>query len=285
MTLRIPKHIPWEAEFERLLALEFGYATPLYPYTTLPTSTSIRVLELLPKRHEYDDIIRCSVKTVDLKDKPIYTAISYTWGNPRTVYIKGETIPSAEEGALRNRRIYCDGFLVTVTANCEDFLRSCQRMNEVLAHQEYISNVVDTSGVSPDSMTDSERKTLHMHSVHAYETKLIWVDAICINQESLPERSAQVAIMRDIYSAAQMVLVWLGVENVFSRPAIKNLTTLSQALVDGVKNENKWGLRNRKAYREMGIPEMDAFDWQAIYAFLSMAWFSRAWVSLLFDVE
>lgn len=37
-----------------------------------------------------------------------------------------------------------------------------------------------------------------------------WTDALCINQEDVPERNQQVAVMADIYSQAQGVVVWLG---------------------------------------------------------------------------
>jgi hypothetical protein len=39
---------------------------------------------------------------------------------------------------------------------------------------------------------------------------LLWVDAICINQDDLEERNRQVSLMAFIYSRAQAVLVWLG---------------------------------------------------------------------------
>jgi hypothetical protein len=39
---------------------------------------------------------------------------------------------------------------------------------------------------------------------------LVWVDAICINQEDSAERSAQIRLMRDIYHLASYVKVWLG---------------------------------------------------------------------------
>lgn len=42
------------------------------------------------------------------------------------------------------------------------------------------------------------------------ETRLLWIDAICINQNDLKERSSQVAQMRAVYSRASRVLVWLG---------------------------------------------------------------------------
>lgn len=38
----------------------------------------------------------------------------------------------------------------------------------------------------------------------------LWVDAICINQEDIPERSHQVTLMRDIYQQAEETIVYLG---------------------------------------------------------------------------
>ncbi|KAG4429711.1 hypothetical protein IFR05_014808 [Cadophora sp. M221] len=42
------------------------------------------------------------------------------------------------------------------------------------------------------------------------ETRLIWVDALCINQEDVDERSSQIKLMRDIYTRTWRVVVWLG---------------------------------------------------------------------------
>ena len=37
-----------------------------------------------------------------------------------------------------------------------------------------------------------------------------WIDAVCINQLDLEERKAQVLMMRDIFSSAARVVIWLG---------------------------------------------------------------------------
>ncbi|KAK3985494.1 HET-domain-containing protein [Cladorrhinum sp. PSN332] len=42
------------------------------------------------------------------------------------------------------------------------------------------------------------------------EPRTIWIDAICINQDDVAERNNQVAQMRDVYSKATRVVVWLG---------------------------------------------------------------------------
>ncbi|KAH6669025.1 heterokaryon incompatibility protein-domain-containing protein [Halenospora varia] len=42
------------------------------------------------------------------------------------------------------------------------------------------------------------------------EPVIIWIDAICIDQENVPERDHQVTKMKAIYEQAKNVLVWLG---------------------------------------------------------------------------
>jgi hypothetical protein len=39
---------------------------------------------------------------------------------------------------------------------------------------------------------------------------LLWVDAICINQQNIPERNFQVQLMKEVYSNAERVFIWLG---------------------------------------------------------------------------
>lgn len=54
-------------------------------------------------------------------------------------------------------------------------------------------------------------KHLRATKLFAGEAALpIWIDAICINQADLAERSQQVSIMGSIYSGARCVLSWLG---------------------------------------------------------------------------
>lgn len=45
---------------------------------------------------------------------------------------------------------------------------------------------------------------------YANKSRTIWVDAICIDQHNILERSHQVSRMNDIYSQASNVIVWLG---------------------------------------------------------------------------
>ncbi|KAF9772424.1 hypothetical protein IL306_009871 [Fusarium sp. DS 682] len=41
-------------------------------------------------------------------------------------------------------------------------------------------------------------------------SRILWVDAVCINQDSPEEKSKQIPLMREIYASANSVLTWLG---------------------------------------------------------------------------
>lgn len=51
--------------------------------------------------------------------------------------------------------------------------------------------------------------------------RVLWVDSICINQASGPERAQQVPLMGDIYSQAHAVRIWLGEEGPGVEEALK----------------------------------------------------------------
>jgi hypothetical protein len=53
-------------------------------------------------------------------------------------------------------------------------------------------------------------RRIRIKSNNASNIITLWVDAVCINQEDVEERNAQVSMMRTIYSCATSVVVWLG---------------------------------------------------------------------------
>ncbi|KAK3986211.1 heterokaryon incompatibility, partial [Cladorrhinum sp. PSN332] len=53
--------------------------------------------------------------------------------------------------------------------------------------------------------------------------ELLWIDTVCIDQGNTKERNHQVSMMRDIYSIAQTVYVWLGRGTPASRYAMDTM--------------------------------------------------------------
>lgn len=56
----------------------------------------------------------------------------------------------------------------------------------------------------------------------------IWIDQICIDQFSVAERNQQINIMRDIYSRAKIVRIWLGEAERGGKEAMRFIPKLLQ---------------------------------------------------------
>nr|OQO27261.1 hypothetical protein B0A51_04897 [Rachicladosporium sp. CCFEE 5018] len=79
----------------------------------------------------------------------------------------------------------------------------------------------------------------------------IWIDAICINQEDLEERSQQVALMGKIYSTAVSVWAWLGAADDTTDSVSVFHTALWDAM-DQTTRDHPWTEQNIR-YRTGGV--------------------------------
>jgi hypothetical protein len=61
----------------------------------------------------------------------------------------------------------------------------------------------------PLEITESLDSALR-HLRHADRSRVMWIDAICINQNDISERNHQVQLMGTIYAKARQTVVWLG---------------------------------------------------------------------------
>ncbi len=110
-------------------------------------------------------------------------------------------------------------------------------------------------------------------------TPLFWIDALCINQGNLDEKSKEVPKMAQLYSKAFTVLVWLGtIQDLQPDPAgLDFLLTVLETVVP-VSDFPKPQL---EADRHSGLSMSDdtAADHLKIYARILMNdWFKRVWV-------
>jgi hypothetical protein len=64
-------------------------------------------------------------------------------------------------------------------------------------------------GNTPVPVTRNLHSAMH-HLLHGTNTKVVWIDALCINQTDDEEKSWQVQLMKEIYQRADHVSVWLG---------------------------------------------------------------------------
>jgi hypothetical protein len=106
---------------------------------------------------------------------------------------------------------------------------------------------------------------MRMHS--RWRRRLYWIDSICISQEDFEERHAQVSIMRQIYSTAENVFVWLGI----STPECDLALDYIAQIVD------KSSLTNPSrsfSYRPMWTNE----EGRAVLALCQRAYWTRVWI-------
>ncbi|KAG8164155.1 hypothetical protein KVR01_006073 [Diaporthe batatas] len=134
----------------------------------------------------------------------------------------------------------------------------------------------------------------HMRPKSPGQMRLMWVDALCINQEDIPERNAQVRIMHDIYSKASGTMIWLGEGNETTARAFDSLRRLHDILKsdyqkyrDGAETRRdcfeRYRANDNIVVRNLlqasigGLSaQIEAFS--DIWLILRRPWFSRKWV-------
>lgn len=107
----------------------------------------------------------------------------------------------------------------------------------------------------------------------------LWADAICINQEDLEERKSQVLLMRRIYGRAEHTFVWLGgasASNSTLVDLIRLLRTTREKFAD-IVDLRKWYESSETASLD-GFPDREDARWAQFDIFLSLGWFTRAWI-------
>ncbi|KAJ4982518.1 hypothetical protein SVAN01_11988 [Stagonosporopsis vannaccii] len=110
----------------------------------------------------------------------------------------------------------------------------------------------------------------------------LWVDAVCINQLSIPERTAQVRMMQAIYSNAACVVVWLGEAEATDGPALEVLKAINAPWASICDPQGRnipifTGQNNANHDATVAARVSDkGFD--ALAAFLLRPWFSRMWI-------
>lgn len=102
--------------------------------------------------------------------------------------------------------------------------------------------------------------------------RILWVDAICIDQGNDRERSHHVYFMNDVYSNAARVLICMGED---SDGGATNVVALIEEHVQRMVGYNSVG--------EMPIispddPVLSDPRWASMAVLMRCAWFSRAWV-------
>ena len=152
-----------------------------YVYDKLdPTRRQIRICLIHPGT--LGDPVRCSLRTVSLDDGPQYETLSYAWGAP-----------------VFDHTVLVDGAALNVTKNLHNALRYLRRQQRPFSEDGYASS--GNSAFKIDVTTSSSDPEA---------SRVLWADAICINQADKDERASQVNLMGDVYRHGIRLHVWIG---------------------------------------------------------------------------
>lgn len=111
------------------------------------------------------------------------------------------------------------------------------------------------------------------------QSRVLWIDAICINQKDTDEKNIQIPLMGDIYKTASQVVVWLGA----STPEIELAVSWVQTYVDKSfgYTSRKWlkmdaaALVSDRARRERDLGRLRAL--QGYFEIFSFSYWTRMW--------
>lgn len=115
------------------------------------------------------------------------------------------------------------------------------------------------------------------------ERKSLWADAICINQDDDEERGRQVRRMKDIYSRANRVLIWLGEEREESDAGIAIASDIARAYRQYTSNgDSLLDMTFEDEFtRQLFGKFRDRSEFPRLVAFakiIERLWFTRVWV-------
>ncbi|KAI1167353.1 heterokaryon incompatibility protein-domain-containing protein [Nemania serpens] len=229
---------------------------PRYPdcYRPLPPEL-IRVFEL--EAGEFSDTIVGRLVSQTIDGEP-YEAVSYVWGDRRERY-----------------DIVIDGATLSVTANLHGALTAFR-------HRP-LSGIGDGSNSGLGTDTKLAQRWV----------RRLWADAVCINQENLPERTSQVELMARIFAGARRVLAWLGWE---AGEVGRQHMQVAIRFIHSFMEDPEAGLRDARIllhHHDVAAPaarlallseddrrrfEEQARKWEAIKIFFEIEYFHRTWI-------
>lgn len=117
-----------------------------------------------------------------------------------------------------------------------------------------------------------------------YDDRLrsLWVDAVCINQNDLAERAAQVLMMADIYKTAVTTLSWLGEASDESDEAVELVRTLGNWMQEHEDDVFEYEQEDPSQtltglIEQLGFPVREQ-NWPAVWRLIDRPYWTRVWI-------
>ncbi|KAF5975672.1 heterokaryon incompatibility protein 6, OR allele [Fusarium bulbicola] len=119
---------------------------------------------------------------------------------------------------------------------------------------------------------------------HPTRKRVLWIDALCINQADNDEKSKQIRLMHEIYSQAQQVLIYLGKSDDSVHGAIASMRWLDWKFMPLYARQfllsSNIGMASFfvDKWTNMNPITREDFSWDPIISLLRRPWFRRTWV-------
>ncbi|KAL8825859.1 MAG: hypothetical protein Q9170_007629 [Blastenia crenularia] len=239
-----------------------------YQYSSLSKENpEIRLVTLLPMSNKAKGIeINLDIVSM-FPGSPSYEALSYTWGSTQNCVPIHVQTKERVVGVPFRPRIRLPVEIGVWTRHTS----SAPKRTKVAAHNGYLE------------VTRNLAEAL-VHLGYNDKPRVLWIDAICINQQDVPERNAQVQQMSDIYRRARQTIIWLGPERNDSSLGIDTLNHLGSkitvdwetwtCLPEGEKGEDE-----DSGLADLSKPlPINPKQWDSIVRLLERPWFQRLWI-------
>jgi len=113
-------------------------------------------------------------------------------------------------------------------------------------------------------------------------SKTFWADQICINQDDLDERSAQVSGMGSVYRNATEVITYIGPATAEDYEGIRLARMLHEFGVQHMDEEiDRWEIKNsliEDKFPDVQLPASTETCWEALHKLLVRPWSRRSWI-------
>lgn len=111
---------------------------------------------------------------------------------------------------------------------------------------------------------------------YSHRSRVLWIDALCINQKDVTERGHQVGIMHEIYRNTQKNLIWLGHDDGTTAASLETLYTVLRRAREASNSFEKFSsLIYFDEPSDWSKERLLDLDLQPLFDFYSKPWFGR----------
>ena len=232
----------------------------------------IRLVHLAPSR-KLDDQPSLSLHIVSLDEDPHYEALSYVWGDPKiTAPIQLHSVHQRSTTHVATIALFDHSSDLSVAQplnNIGDLQPPVTRLPMYANSSDFLKAQESTHSDTSDIYTSDWPVTTNLEAAMRYlryefVQRVLWIDAVCIDQSNIEEQNRQVLLMKAIYSNAEAVHVWLGSPTTGSDDAMALLREVGQGV----------------ALQDIRLQDrpIDDNDLRSTTELMTRAWWDRTWV-------